>query len=109
VSGWLITEKAAGQLLDIVGQLAGRQVADLVESLIAQNGSPVVDAAVQWCWFYGGTSPDEAAGMHCEDDEGRATDMPQWLVDGGAAWRPVAFGPWVVQPRDEEEEPCSPA
>lgn len=105
MSGWLISEKAAEHMLDTILQIFGRETADAFEVLLATDGSPVVESVVQWCWFYGGDSPDEAAGMRCEDDEGRATAMPQWLVDGGTAWRPVAFGPWLVQPRETPDHP----
>lgn len=105
MSGWLISEKAVDQMLDTVRQIVGGEISDLVEVLITQNASPVVESVVQWCWFYGGTSPDEAAGAHYTDDEATAHEMPQWLVDGGTAWRPVAFGPWVVQPRNTPDHP----
>lgn len=105
MTGWLITEKATEQMLDLVRQTVSGPAADLVEAFLAQNGSPVVESAVQWCWFYGGDSPADAAGVHTTDDEADATEMPQWLVDGGTAWRPLAAGPWVVQPRDTPDHP----
>lgn len=105
MSGWLISEKAADHMLDTVRQVLGQQSADVFEALIARDGSPVLDAAVQWCWFYGGDTPDQAAGVHPADDEADAAEMPQWLVDGGTAWRPVAFGHWVVQPRETTDQP----
>ena len=105
MSGWLISEKAADHMLDTVRQVLGQHTADVFEALIAREGSPVVESVVQWCWFYGGTSPDEAAGVHNADDEADAAEMSQWLVEGGTAWRPLAAGPWVVQPRETPDHP----
>lgn len=52
-----------------------------------------------WCVFYGGPDPDNAAGTETRDDEADAREHVQW-IDGshgrGVAVRSVYYGPWRV-------------
>lgn len=52
-----------------------------------------------WCVFYGGPDPDNAACTEIRDDEADAREHLQW-IDGshgrGVAVRHVHHGPWTV-------------
>lgn len=53
----------------------------------------------EWCVFYGGPDPDNAAGTEVRDDEADAREHLQW-IDGshgrGVAMRSIYYGPWTV-------------
>lgn len=53
----------------------------------------------QWCHFYGGPDPDNAAGNRICDDEVDAREASEWVVTlggKGIARRMVRYGPWEV-------------
>jgi len=56
----------------------------------------------QWCVWYGGPDPDNAAGREVRDDEADAREALQWLRDdlgAGVAVRDLHITPWrVVDP-----------
>jgi hypothetical protein len=52
-----------------------------------------------WCVFYGGPDPDNAAGLEMRDDYSDAAEHLQWIDaerGRGVAHRPVFHGPWMV-------------
>lgn len=53
---------------------------------------------IQWCVFYGGPDPENAAGVGIADEEAYAREQQQWFIESGVASRSVTYGPWVVQP-----------
>lgn len=51
----------------------------------------------QWCVWYGGPDPDNAAGREIRDDEADAREALQWLRDdlgAGVAVRDLHITPW---------------
>lgn len=64
-------------------------------------GRTVLEPPVQeqWCHFYGGPDPDNAAGNRICDDEVDAREASEWVVTlggKGIARRMVRYGPWEV-------------
>lgn len=68
----------------------------------APDGSLIAGVEVQWCAFYGGPDPDNAAGLEVftgDDAEACAREDAHWRVaTRGIARRRVAHSPWTVQP-----------
>lgn len=60
----------------------------------------ITETTTQWCTFYGGPDPDNAAGREVFADgasgEAEADEAAEWLLESGTAWRTVTYGPWEV-------------
>jgi len=73
---------------------------------VLNNWHPTAaDRDVEWCAWYGGPDPDNAAGCrrHLGDDgQAAAEEDAEWLVDSGVACRTVTYGPWQLHPLDDD-------
>jgi hypothetical protein len=59
----------------------------------------ITNSREEWCVFYGGHDPDNAAATEIRDDENDAREYLQWLIGiqgKGIAHRTVSTGPWQV-------------
>lgn len=57
-----------------------------------------LDERDEWCVFYGGPDPDNAAGVHVTEDQADAEEMAEWFRESGVACRTIYVAPWEVQP-----------
>jgi hypothetical protein len=75
---------------------------DELAEVLARAGRTVLEQAAtdeQWFVFYGGSDPDNAAGLELRDDEVDAREHLRWLnaAEGaGLARRAVCYGAWEI-------------
>ena len=70
---------------------------DIVRDAIDSIGHVIESTEPEWCVFYGGPDPENAAGVQRAYEEAAAREDAHWFIESGVATRLVAHGPWIVQ------------